>query len=259
MLKVKKSGFTLVEVILACSIFAIVVSWIVLAINRSYAFMNNTRLVVRATNFAREWMEMMYNIRDTNWRKNSGWRDNLWLYLGKGEIRPNGTSPDLFAQWIYVLKEETIEDWWIKNKYFYAEPIKNISSNCELYSDSSDKWFWSSNCDSWRNSAKIKFCDLNEEWKCKNNKNNQEYYYYDENDNPATGNFQDVLIWDWLEFYRIVRVFGIFCKDANGTAETTGCSNSSDPKEMRFCVKVFYRWNWQHSSELCGIMTNFME
>jgi hypothetical protein len=29
---------------------------------------------------------------------------------------------------------------------------------------------------------------------------------------------------------------------------------------MRFCVKVFYRdGNWKHSSELCGLMTNFTE
>ena len=63
--KNRKKWFTLVEVLFVCSVFAIMVVWIILAINRSYTFMNNTRLQVRATNFAREWVEMMFNIRDT--------------------------------------------------------------------------------------------------------------------------------------------------------------------------------------------------
>ena len=54
--------FTLVEVILVCTVFAILVSWIIVAISKAFNFMDNTRLSVRATNFAREWVEMMYNI-----------------------------------------------------------------------------------------------------------------------------------------------------------------------------------------------------
>ena len=249
MLKLKKSGFTLVEVILACSMFAIVVSWIVLAINRSYTFMNNTKLAVRASNFAREWMEIMYNIRDTSWRENSWWRNNLRSYIGTGDIRSDGTSQYLFTRWIYVLKEERINDGWIGNTHFYANHNNSWDDSCY-----SDDWFWSDSCDALRNQAKIKFC-VNGGGNCKDRK----YSYYDEDGTKKEWNVQDVLIWDWLEFYSIVRVYGIFCKNSSVSDDTTSCSNASDPKEMRFCVKVFYRWNWQHSSELCGIMTNFME
>ena len=50
----------------------------------------------------------------------------------------------------------------------------------------------------------------------------------------------------------------IKCNDA--TINNTACSSDSDPKEMRFCVKVFYEFNGgHHSSELCSIMTNFMK
>jgi hypothetical protein len=56
-----------------------------------------------------------------------------------------------------------------------------------------------------------------------------------------------------------VRVFGVYKKDAeNSSMELTNFTDWT-PAEMRFCVKVFYRWNWEHSSELCSIMTNFME
>ena len=37
--------------------------------------MNNTKVLVRATNFAREGVEMVYNLRDTNRRKYSGEKD----------------------------------------------------------------------------------------------------------------------------------------------------------------------------------------
>ena len=66
--KSKKRGFTLAEVLIVCSIFAVMVIWIIFAINRAFLFMNNTRISVRASNFAREWVEMVYNIRDSNWR-----------------------------------------------------------------------------------------------------------------------------------------------------------------------------------------------
>jgi hypothetical protein len=72
------------------------------------------------------------------------------------------------------------------------------------------------------------------------------------------------LIWDWLEFYRIVRVFGVYEKNKANNPWSSDEATSAQmidwtPAEMRFCVKVFYRWNWEHSSELCSIMTNFME
>ena len=238
MLRAKKYWFTLAEVVIACSIFAIVVVWIILAINRSFMFMNNIKLSVRAANFAREWVEMMYNIRDTNWREHSGQRDRLWLYLWKGDIPQSETqtSNDLFYPWIYFISE------WEKNgnSYLYAEKI-DVTNIEDFYSDSG---FWD---DAAKDKVKMKF------------ENNQKYYYYDNNNAKQEWNIEDVLIWDWLEFYRIVRVYWIYCKNSNSSNDTASCPNPSDPKEMRFCVKVFYRWNWKHSSELCSIMTNFME
>jgi hypothetical protein len=65
-----------------------------------------------------------------------------------------------------------------------------------------------------------------------------------------------------VDFYRIVRVYGIYCKSvdnkSNQEANNAFCKEDSDPKELRFCVKVFYRnLSVPHSTELCSIMTNF--
>ena len=67
----------------------------------------------------------------------------------------------------------------------------------------------------------------------------------------------DLLKVNWQDFYRVVRVYWVYNK-------RSGCPNNKPeecPKEMRFCVKVFYTaslW-WQHAKELCSIMTNFQE
>jgi hypothetical protein len=67
-------------------------------------------------------------------------------------------------------------------------------------------------------------------------------------------------------FYRIIRVFWLYQKDIEEDDGFISCSSpgscdTSDPKELRFCVKVFYVSPnaVKGSSELCGILTNFLE
>lgn len=229
-LKIKKNAFTLAETIIVCTIFAIMVVWIILWINRAFLFMNNTRVLVRATNFAREWVEMVYNIRDTNRRKNSWEKDKHRMEAG--------TGTELLKQWIYVIKE-----WmtWANDSYIYAE---YLTWNTDFYDDM-DVFF---NDDNDRNKSKISF-----PWT---------YSYYSWG-KIETWNLEDLLGWSGIEFYRILRVYGIFKKDVNEpNKEITDSSDltKSNPKELRFCVKVFYEFNgWHHASELCSIMTNFME
>lgn len=247
--------FTLVEVLLVCSVFAIMVVWIILAVNRSYVFMNNIRLQVRATNFAREWVEMVFNIRDTNRRRKSWEKDKYRISNGYSWHINNSNKKALdggiLMEWIYVLKEKTTGSW---DTYFYASwlifwdnPTNRLKID-NFYNDWND-WFWSSTGtgESYRNAAKLTFS-----WT---------YYYPDPEfaGYTKTGSIQD-LLWSETDFYRILRVYGVYCKNANSSNNTSTCDKDSDPKELRFCVKVFYRNLWDpHSTELCSIMTNFEE
>jgi len=240
----KNSWFTLIEVILVCSVFAILVSWIILAINRAFVFMNNTRLSIRATNFAREWVEMMYNIRDTNRRKCSWEKDKAWLYLGTGvdESSCDDLVGHLFQKWIYILNEDVKPS---NDKYIDARKIE-VSSENEDDFYSSD-WFFKNEYEGLRNQTKLTFT-----WT----------YKYLSWDNVETWEIND-LLWEWVNFYRIVRVYGIYKKNTEDgpmvLADDTELTWWS-PAEMRFCVKVFYESNWaKHESELCSIITNFME
>ncbi len=230
----KNKWFTLVETIIVCTLFAFMVLWIILWINKAYAFINNTRLLVRATNFAREWVEMVYNIRDTNWRKYS-WikdehRNDTWTWNHK-----------FFSTWwIYVLKENIWESW--ESSTIYADYLTWNSD--DFYSVD---WFFRENNEDKREFSKITFT-----W-------NYSFYSWW---TLATGSLEELLKWNWTEFYRILRVYWIYCKtgDPNQIVDSTHCNDNNNPKEMRFCVKVFYDGiEWKHSTELCSIMTNFME
>ena len=233
-LKLRKKAFTLAETMIVCTIFAMMVIWIILGINRAFAFMNNTKLSVEAANLAREWVEMMYTIRDTNWRKHSWDRDKYWLNLWTWTTQS-------FSKWIYVLKEEQSGE----NKNFYAKWITGGITDANIENIYSLEWFFNYIDDATRERETIEDLKLNFDWKYK-------YYEFDEKtkqrkSEPTEWNIKDDLVWNWLEFYRIVRVFGVYKKNVDNTNDNCcddTCSKNWTPAEMRFCVKVFYRWNW---------------
>lgn len=240
----KKKAFTLVETIIVCSVFAIMVVWIILWINKAFASMNNTRVKVRSTNFAREWVEMVYNIRDTNRRKCSWEKDKTRLYIGSGGAVCDYGITDLFQKWIYILKEWKTSDP-DNNYYVYAERL--TPDPTPLDSFYKIDWFFDEDSTIRREKSKISFT-----WT---------YSFYSGWE-TAIWNIEDLLKWSWTEFYRILRVYWIYKKN---TSNPNAPASESEllwwiPAEMRFCVKIFYSNNWwKHETELCSIMTNFME
>lgn len=233
LLNKKKNWFTLIELLLVCSAFAILVSGVIIAINRAYSFMNDTKVRVRASNFAREWVEIIFNMRDTNWRRHSWERDANWL--------DTWTWSNIFGKWLYVLKE------WITpagDKYFYADRLdfNTIEDVEKIYND-----FFNGDVPPWT--------EMQFEW---------DYSYMEYsggNRVPQTWSIQELLT-NETKFYRIVRVFGIYNKLGSSPDIEAISENHKDgtPAEMRFCVKVFYmNGGTRGSSELCSIMTNFME
>jgi len=243
----KRFSFTLVEVIVVCSMIAVMVIWIIFAINRAFVFMDNTRLAVRATNLAREWVEMVYNIRDTNRRKHSWEKDKYRLLTDPA----NATDSAFYF-------------WWLPNygegKYFVIGEKTSLTGDTFVYATSvyvpnenGDEfytldWFFSEAYDGIRNKFKLDFT-----WT---------YSYYS-GSVIGTWNMEDLLGWSGITFYRVLRIYGVYKKNTdnpnNACSDKATCLTNWTPAELRFCVKVFYENKWYHASELCSIMTNFME
>lgn len=224
-----KKAFTLAEVIIVCSLFSLMVIWTIVAINKAYIFLDNSRLSVRATNLAREWVEMVYNLRDTNRRKYSWEKDSNWLKLWSWT-----TS---MGAWVYTINEATNSSG---NSFIYLENV-GVPDVETFYSID---WFFSDAYSWQREKCKLDFTGT--------------YSYYSWWTLATWWIIKDLVEVQGLEFYRVMRVFGVYCKNSTSSNDTS-CSNAQDPKEMRFCVRVFYESQWQHSIELCSIMTNFQE
>ena len=218
----REKAFTLAEVIIVCSLFSLMVIWIIVAINRAYIFLDNTRLAVRASNLARGWVEMVYNLRDTNWRKYSWERDgnrlNLWSWAGSMGV------------WVYTINEATNSSG---NSFIYLENI----SVPDVETFYSIDWFFSDAYSWQREKSKLDFTGT--------------YSYYTWWTIATWWIIKDLIEVDGLEFYRVARIFDIVNKNS--------CTSTDCPQEVRFCVRVFYESQWRHSIELCSIMTNFME
>ena len=228
-LKSKKRGFTLGEVLIVSSMFAVMVIWIIFAINRAFLFMNNTRISVRASNFAREWVEMVYNIRDSNRRQQSWEKDKYRLNIWKRNTNGSLDINNKYWSWIYIIKERNSNN---DDSYVYAE---FLTGNMDIYTL---EWFFSWENSQWRIDSKLDFT-----WT---------YSYFSWGSLYTWWKLEELLYADGLAFYRVLRVYGIENK-------LSSCSSSECPKELRFCVKVFYELNWwKHQNELCSIMTNFM-
>ena len=226
--KAKKNWFTLAETIIVCSLFAVMVIGIIFGINRAFVFLNNTRLQVMATNFAREWVEMFYNIRDTNWRKYPWDRDVHWMDWTNN------------IPWIYILKEGTT--WSSHDSYIYTEYITNDTGFYEM-----EGFFDDDNIVNKDNKEKSRLVLT---WS----------YSYNSGWVITTWDLNELMNWFWTNFYRILYVYGVYKKDDSNPSVSTTNYTTSEPKELRFCVKVFYEWStWKHAKELCSIMTNFMK
>jgi len=77
----KNSGETIVEVLIATVLLVTVLASAFVSLNRAAKTNINVQNRVVAINLARESMESVRNIRDTNWLKYSGNRRDKWLCL----------------------------------------------------------------------------------------------------------------------------------------------------------------------------------
>ena len=98
-----KKGFTLLEVIIALSLFEIVMIGVIMAVSRAYAYVQSTKIQVMAVNLAREGVELMYTIRDTNRRKQSAQKDKYWLLTDPMTLKNELSNAPLISSGVYVL------------------------------------------------------------------------------------------------------------------------------------------------------------
>lgn len=221
----KKSGFTIREVLIIIIVVSIGLLSVVVVLTDGMKYVQKTRQKVIALNLAREWMEAVYQIRDTNRTRRAWVKDTCWLKINPlVDEWSEWCANDLrFSSGNYVLQRLTTWGQW----YFaLTGPWNGIDLSHGIDSSS-----WFSLC--------------------------QQSGYWDScmRTLPTTseGKYFRQIEWLWLYLKDVAISWwsGIVC-----TWWTTLCA-SSNAKEFRFCSKVVYVGDSTGEVKLCGVITNF--
>lgn len=190
-------------------------------------YVQKTRQKVIALNLAREGMEAVYQIRDTNRTRRAGVKDMCWLKINPliDEWDPRCIDDIWMMSGAYVLQRLTT--WW--QEYFALTGIfapLNLADGL----DESDKQF--------------SLCQTGDRW-----------------DSciwvlPTTS--------EWM-YFRQIEWRWLYSKDVSTTWwELLVCSSwmnipcsTPSAKEFRFCSKVSYVSDGTWEVQLCGVITNF--
>jgi type II secretory pathway pseudopilin PulG len=77
--KKKKTGFTIIEMLLMVVIIGVSLAAIIVTLNNGMTYIQKTREKTIAINLAREGIEAMYQIRDTNRYRRAGQKESCRL------------------------------------------------------------------------------------------------------------------------------------------------------------------------------------
>jgi prepilin-type N-terminal cleavage/methylation domain-containing protein len=214
-----KNGFTIAEILIAISIISIWFAWIFILLQNSNKLVKQIEAKTIAINIAREWVEIMYNIRDTNRKKWPTDKDKCRLNI---DPINNCHTTTKIEKWRYSIEQEEDNE----QKYFR---LKRIEID----------WFDTTQ-EAIIHKNETQLCIENEQHICDENINNPIIlraiyisWLYDKTEN----NENHIII----------------CNDPWSECE------SSIPKELRFCVYSHYIDTIESSIKICSILTNFQE
>ena len=269
-------GFTLIEVLVVVFVLSMGVIVIMQGIHKTTTYISETAQRTIALRLAREGIEGMYNIRNTNWRRRSDSRDKCWLKANPMVDEGNPGCED--DPWIHYVRGILLSQELGGNTYYrYAHTANWVTNdptfpdehrNCGRYQYEIqttnlrkrvdwDLMKWTRDPGDWHKWYQLHFIDW--DW--------IDHQEYEKRGSPKT----DTSMW---RFWRYIRVQWLYSKNAvepNGPNSRNGCLACTrwigpdpscwddNPKELRFCSFVIYKGKNIWSVEVCSIMTNFLK
>ena len=92
----------MIEVIIIVAIVSVGIATVIYGLNSANRYLQKSREKIIAINLAREGMEAMINIRDSNRRKNAGKKEESWL-----KVNPINNTTTWFSTGIYILLKQS--------------------------------------------------------------------------------------------------------------------------------------------------------
>lgn len=123
-----RAGETIAETIIALSVLAIGITLSSVLMSNSLRNMNSSKSRVVAVNIAREGIEAVRNIRDTNWLKFSSRRRTCWNHM---PLKANsdtcaGDGSDLIPAGDYIVYKDEAFRWRLVPKILAGEDLSRV-------------------------------------------------------------------------------------------------------------------------------------
>lgn len=224
-----KKGVTLLELVIAVGILWVWLVSILWLVSRGNKSVDRLRQEIIATNLAREWMEAVYNIRNTNRRRRWWSKDACWLKVDPMDDQWSDgdcSNDDRIQTGSYIVVHKKTS--W--QEYFALSGITTWPLDISFFDEGIDDQY--SLCyTGWRRKSCPGIIDTRGEW-----------LFFREIEGK------------WLFEKNNNQTWGINRSCADGS--TSPC-NSSDAKEFRFCSHVAYIKDGNRQIKMCGVLTNF--
>lgn len=137
----KKNKFwtTIVEAMVVMLIVIIWIMWMFTIYSKSQNLSTTTQNRLTAIDIAREWIEAMTNIRDTNWMLFASNTDNCWNVIDYNSSCI--TASDDILQWSYIIYNDSDNRWRLFSKSTWSYSSAPYRTAFEVKKDS--LWFYS--------------------------------------------------------------------------------------------------------------------
>lgn len=150
---IKQKGNSIIEVMVIIMVITVWLVWAYSILNSWTKLTITTENRIKATNIAREWMELTQNIRDTNWIKFSSDITNCWNVLNyNSNCIWDSTHTNSMLPWSYIAVQSW-SLWYLSWTYAPNASFGTYIKQFPIYFD--DNWLISQN---WNATRK---CDVN--------------------------------------------------------------------------------------------------
>ncbi len=221
-------GFTIREILIIVIVISVGLLSVVVVLTNGMKYVQKTRQKVVALNIAREWMEAIYQIRDTNRTRRAGVKDACRLKINPlvNEWNESCADDQWFSSGAYVLQRLTA---WGQEYFALTGPVmaQLILGNGI---DTGDLQF--------------SLCQINGRWEsCMwTLATTSEWKYFRE------------IEWLWLYLKDVAITWWELITCTWWTVLWCGTNRA---KEFRFCSKVAYVGDGTGEVKLCWVLTNF--
>lgn len=146
------AAFTLIEILIAMAVFSIGILTVLRLITWNMAAIDKVKVKTQATILAKEWMELMYNLRDSNKEKEQAWNcvfNNDMYYRNLESVDSDFKEKDVcnWYLWSWENAENNIlqisfdpEVYLRVDRKDYSESFQENFDNNILYYNQGEEW-----------------------------------------------------------------------------------------------------------------------